>query len=105
MALEDLKANDFPLPPNFLEYVEETALATVEEKTVDFTPKYYGAVTSVPETDVHTGDWFTWAATTTAKIKEYRIRAGYSVREIQNILSFSSPEAVYAHLYGSLVQR
>ena len=95
MALEDLKANDFPLPPNFQEYVEETALATVEEKTVDFTPKYYGAVTSVPETDVHTGDWFTWAATT----------AGYSVREIQNILSFSSPEAVYAYLYGSLVQR
>ena len=37
---------------------------------------------------------------TAAKIKEYRIRAGYSVREIQNILSFSSPEAVYAYEKG-----
>ena len=39
-------------------------------------------------------------AATAAKIKEYRIRAGYSVREIQNILSFSSPEAVYAYEKG-----
>ncbi|MBB5226790.1 XRE family transcriptional regulator [Treponema ruminis] len=35
-------------------------------------------------------------AATAARIKEYRIRAGYSVREIQNIFNFSSPEAVYA---------
>ena len=33
---------------------------------------------------------------TAAKIKTYRIRAGYSVREIQNIFNFSSPEAIYA---------
>ena len=39
-------------------------------------------------------------AATAAKIKEYRIRAGYSVREIQNILNFSSPEAVYAYEKG-----
>ena len=39
-------------------------------------------------------------AATAAKIKECRIRAGYSVREIQNILSFSSPEAVYAYEKG-----
>ena len=39
-------------------------------------------------------------AATAAKIKEYRIRAGYSVREIQHILSFSSPEAVYAYEKG-----
>ena len=35
-------------------------------------------------------------AATAAKIKAYRIRAGYSVREIQNIFNFSSPEAIYA---------
>ena len=35
-------------------------------------------------------------AATAAKIKECRIRAGYSVREIQNIFRFSSPEAIYA---------
>ena len=35
-------------------------------------------------------------AETAAKIKAYRIRAGYSVREIQNIFNFSSPEAIYA---------
>lgn len=39
-------------------------------------------------------------AATVAEIKEYRIRAGYLVREIQNILSFSSPEAVYAYEKG-----
>ncbi|MBO4386844.1 MAG: helix-turn-helix transcriptional regulator [Treponema sp.] len=33
---------------------------------------------------------------TAAKIKEFRIRAGYSVREIQSIFNFSSPEAIYA---------
>ena len=33
---------------------------------------------------------------TGANIKACRIRAGYSVREIQNIFNFSSPEAVYA---------
>ena len=37
---------------------------------------------------------------TAAKIKECRIRAGYSVREIQNIFRFSSPEAVYAYEKG-----
>ncbi len=35
-------------------------------------------------------------AATAANIKAYRIRAGYSVREIQAIFSFSSPEAIYA---------
>lgn len=35
-------------------------------------------------------------AATAANIKAYRIRAGYSVREIQNIFNFSSPEAIYA---------
>lgn len=35
-------------------------------------------------------------AATAANIKACRIRAGYSVREIQNIFNFSSPEAVYA---------
>ena len=35
-------------------------------------------------------------AATAAKIKECRIRAGYSVREIQTIFNFSSPEAIYA---------
>ena len=39
-------------------------------------------------------------AATAAKIKECRIRAGYSVREIQKILSLSSPEAVYAYEKG-----
>ena len=39
-------------------------------------------------------------AATAAKIKECRIRAGYSVREIQTILSFSRPEAVYAYEKG-----
>ena len=39
-------------------------------------------------------------AATAAKIKECRIRAGYSVREIQNFLNFSSPEAVYAYEKG-----
>ena len=33
---------------------------------------------------------------TAAKIKECRIRAGYSVRKIQAIFNFSSPEAIYA---------
>ena len=37
---------------------------------------------------------------TAAKIKECRIRAGYSVRELQNIFRFSSPEAVYAYEKG-----
>lgn len=35
-------------------------------------------------------------AATAANIKACRIRARYSVREIQNIFNFSSPEAVYA---------
>ena len=35
-------------------------------------------------------------AATAARIKECRIRAGYSVREIQSIFNFSSPEAVYS---------
>lgn len=35
-------------------------------------------------------------AATAANIKACRIRAGYSVREIQNIFNFSSPETVYA---------
>lgn len=35
-------------------------------------------------------------AATAANIKSCRIRAGYSVREIQNIFNFSSPEAIYA---------
>ena len=35
-------------------------------------------------------------AATAANIKACRIRAGYSVREIQNIFNFSSPEAIYA---------
>ena len=35
-------------------------------------------------------------AATAAKIKEYRIRAGYSVREIQTIFNFFSPDAFYA---------
>lgn len=33
---------------------------------------------------------------TAANIKACRIRAGYSVKEIQNIFNFSSPEAIYA---------
>ena len=35
-------------------------------------------------------------AATAANIKSYRINAGYSVREIQSVFNFSSPEAVYA---------
>lgn len=35
-------------------------------------------------------------AATAANIKACRIRAGYTVREIQNIFNFSSPEAIYA---------
>lgn len=35
-------------------------------------------------------------AATAANIKACRIRAGYSVREIQNIFNFSSPEAIYS---------
>jgi len=34
-------------------------------------------------------------AATAANIKACRIRAGYSVREIQNIFNFASPEAIY----------
>lgn len=37
---------------------------------------------------------------TSVRIKECRLRAGYSVREIQNFLNFSSPEAVYAYEKG-----
>ena len=42
-------------------------------------------------------------AATAAKIKECRIRAGYSVREIQNIFRFSSPEAIYAWEKGKYI--
>lgn len=35
-------------------------------------------------------------AATAAKIKEYRIRCGYTVRQIQSIFNFTSPEAIYA---------
>ena len=42
-------------------------------------------------------------AATAAKIKEYRILAGYSVRKIQDILSFSSPEAIYALEKGKYI--
>lgn len=42
-------------------------------------------------------------AATAAKIKECRIRAGYSVREIQNIINFSSPEAIYAWEKGKYI--
>lgn len=35
-------------------------------------------------------------ARTAANIKSLRIKSGYSVREIQSVFSFSSPEAVYA---------
>ena len=35
-------------------------------------------------------------AATAANIKACRICAGHSVREIQNIFNFSSPEAIYA---------
>lgn len=35
-------------------------------------------------------------AATAANIKSYRIKSGYSVREIQSVFSFSSPEAIYA---------
>lgn len=37
---------------------------------------------------------------TSIRIKECRLRAGYSVREIQSFLNFSSPEAVYAYEKG-----
>ena len=37
---------------------------------------------------------------TAIRIKECRLRAGYSVREIQNFLKLSSPEAVYAYEKG-----
>lgn len=40
---------------------------------------------------------------TAAKIKECRIRAGYSVREIQAILNFSSPEAIYSWEKGKYI--
>ena len=39
-------------------------------------------------------------AATAANIKRYRINSGYSVREIQAIFNFSSPEAVYAWEIG-----
>ncbi len=42
-------------------------------------------------------------AATAAKIKECRIRAGYSVREIQAIFNFSSPEAIYAWEKGKYI--
>ena len=42
-------------------------------------------------------------AATAAKIKECRIRAGYSVREIQTIFNFSSPEAIYAWEKGKYI--
>lgn len=42
-------------------------------------------------------------AATAVKIKECRIRAGYSVREIQNIFNFSSPEAIYAWEKGKYI--
>lgn len=42
-------------------------------------------------------------AATAAKIKECRIRAGYSVREIQNIFNFSSPEAIYSWEKGKYI--
>ena len=35
-------------------------------------------------------------AATAANIKACRIRAGYSVREIQNIFNFNSTEAIYS---------
>ena len=40
---------------------------------------------------------------TAAKIKECRIRSGYSVREIQAILNFSSPEAIYSWEKGKYI--
>ena len=42
-------------------------------------------------------------AATAANIKACRIRAGYSVREIQNIFSFSSPEAIYSWEKGKYI--
>ena len=42
-------------------------------------------------------------AATAAKIKECRVRAGYSVREIQAIFNFSSPEAIYAWEKGKYI--
>ena len=42
-------------------------------------------------------------AATSANINECRIRAGYSVREIQNIFRFSSPEAIYAWEKGKYI--
>lgn len=35
-------------------------------------------------------------AATAARIKSYRLRCGYSVREIQAIFSFNSAEAIYS---------
>ena len=40
---------------------------------------------------------------TAAKIKECRIRAGYSVREIQAIFNFSSSVAIYAWEKGKYI--
>lgn len=40
-------------------------------------------------------------AATAAKIKECRIRAGYSVCTIQHIFNFSSPQAIYAWEKGN----
>ena len=40
---------------------------------------------------------------TSIRIKECRLRAGYSVREIQNIFNFSSPEAIYAWEKGKYI--
>ena len=37
---------------------------------------------------------------TSSNLKKYRIQAGYSVHEIQKVLSFSSPEAIYAYEKG-----
>lgn len=42
-------------------------------------------------------------AATVANIKACRIRAGYSVREIQNIFNFSSPEAIYSWEKGKYI--
>lgn len=42
-------------------------------------------------------------AATAANIKACRIRAGYSVREIQNIFNFSSPEAIYSWEKGKYI--
>lgn len=42
-------------------------------------------------------------AATAANIKACRIRAGYSVREIQNFFNFSSPEAIYSWEKGKYI--